>query len=416
MTSYWNSLYGIMSKAKDKYAYYEGTFSYSMLENSKIAQKLPPSRVGWGRRAVDIRANKTKFDKFENDTIGLNEVFDEFHGRQAFNKIKKDILVSGVGFLALAGDRVMPFTALEATGTYDWRSQNLKEGLAVFREATRSSSLVEQPPDSYMKFTGEETVIYVEDREEHMPNITGRPLMTLLTYDATTKQPFGRTVISRTARDAIIDASRTKRQAMIAAYHYNTKVDVVLGVDSETEVDIVEAQTGDVLKLGTNENGQIPQIGQFAQHAMTPFSDSMLISAQSFCTDTKLSLSNLGISSAAPQSAEELEIIGDDLRDDIKDWQEELGEQLKHFAVTLWMHKKGVTELDENMRTRIDAIEAVWKPIFRPDVSKFGDGLNKIAQNAPAIVQQRSIWRSLGLTSDEIDKVIDSVKVPKLQI
>lgn len=236
--------------------------------------------------------------------------------------------------------------------------------------------------------------------------------MTLLTHKSTTKQPFGRSVISRTVQDSIIDASRTVRQAMIAAYHYNIKVDVVLGADSETAVDTIQAQTGDVLKVGPNENGQIPQIGQFAQHAMAPFNDSILISAKNFCTDTKLNLANLGISSTAPQSPEALEIVGDDLRDDIQEWQMEIGEQLKYFAVTLWMNKQGITELDDNLRAKIDAIQVAWKPVFRPDVGKFGDGLNKIAQNAPAIVKQRSIWRNLGLTSDEIDNVIENIVSP----
>lgn len=407
MTMNWTPLYNQMSRSQSKYTFYDGNFSYADFETSKIARRLSRSRVGWGRRAVEMRANKTHFDKFENDTIGLNAVFNEYKAREAFNKIKDDILVCGVGFMALAGDRVMPFTALEATGTYDWREQNLKEGIAVFREQTKnviSSNLL--PPDSYMYFTKDSVVTYEDEKETTSPNKTGRPLITALTHKSTTKQPFGHSVISSTARDAIIDASRTVRQSMIAAYHYNTKVDLILGVDNETAVDTIERQTGDVLTVGSNENGQIPQIAQFAQHAMAPYNDTILISARNFCADTKLNLSNLGISVNAPQSPESLEIVGDDLKDDISEWQREVGAQLKHFAVTLWMYKNGITELDPNLQKKIDDIDTAWLPIFRTDVSKFGDGLNKIAVNAPDIVRQRSIWRNLGLTSDEIDNVI----------
>lgn len=410
----WTSWRSLMSKSRNKYPFYEGKFSYTDFESSKIARRLPKQRVGWGKRAIEMRANKTRFDKFENDTIGLNEVFNEYHGREALDKIKEDILVCGVGFLALAVDRVMPFTALEATGTYDWREQNIEEGVAVFREKTTRSTISSQDnPDSFMVFTKDTTLINTSGEVETVENKTGRPLMGLLTHKSTTKQPFGRTVLVGPARDAIIDGSRTVRQAMIAAYHYNKKVDVLLGVDSETSVDKVESTTGDILKVGANENGQIPQIGQFAQHAMAPFNDSLLMSARNFCSDTKLNLSNLGISVNAPQSPEALEIVGDDLRDDIMEWQKEIGEQIKYFAVTLYMHKHGITELDSNLQAKIDIIKTAWLPIFRADVSKFGDGLNKIAQNAPAIVEQRSIWRNLGLTSDEIDNVIASAKATK---
>ena len=86
-----------------------------------------------------------------------------------------------------------------------------------------------------------------------------------------------------------------------------------------------------------------------------------------------------------------------------------MGEQLKHFAVTLWMNKNGVTKLDANLQQKINAIKVAWLPIFKPDVSKFGNELNKIADKAPGIVKQRSIWRNLGLTSREIDDVIANI-------
>lgn len=406
----WTWVYNLIRRSQSKYPFYEGNFSYVDLESSRISKKIARSRVGWGGRAVEIRGNKTHFDRFENDLLKLGEVFDKYHGRQAFDKIKDDVLVCGVGFMAVAGDRLMPFTALEATGAYDWYDQNLRSGVAVFKEATKklASGGLPTPPDSYIYYTREKTISVKKGTETVIPNPTGRPLIGLLTHKATTKQPFGRTVLTQPARDAMVDASRTRRQAMIASYHYNKKVDVILGVDSDTTVDTIEAQTGDILKVGTNENGNIPQIGEFAQHALAPFNDSILMAARDFCTATKLTLNNLTLGSNAPQSPEALEIIGDDLRDDIKAWQSELGEQIKYLAVTLWMLENRVSEITPDIQAKIDATTVAWLPIFRADVAKFGDGLTKIAQNAPEIGKQRSIWRNLGLTSEEIDQVVST--------
>lgn len=408
----WSRYYSMMSLSRKKYAFYEGNFSYSDLEGSKLARKINRTKVGWGRRAIDMRANKTHFDRFENDDIGLNEVFNKYHAPDAFKIIKEDILVCGVGFLAKVGDRVLPFTALEATGSFDWAEQNLGKGVAVL-ERSKVKGMSVQPPATFMEFTKTETVTTDSEGTSVLDNNVGRPMMSMLTHKHTTKQPMGRSVLVSSARDAIIDASRIRRQSMIAGYHYNTKVDVLLGVDSETEVDKIEAQTGDILKVGVNENNEIPRIGQFAQHAMTPFTDSLMMAARDFCTDTKLNLNNLNFSSNAPQNPEALEIVGDDLRDDILEWQKEVGEQLKYFAVTLWMFDRGLSELDPETQRKINDIEVAWLPIFRADVSKFGDGLNKIAQNAPAIVTQRSIWRNLGLTSREVDDVVSSARAEK---
>lgn len=408
----WNEINNKLNSSKEKYTFYFGDYEYQDYSKGKMAKKIPKQQVGWGRRAVDIRANKTKFDRFENDTLGLNELFTKYKVKESFDKIKDDILVCGCGFLAVNGNRVFPFTAEEATGTFSWFDQNLKNGVAVFRTATRRRYNAPQCPDAYVEYLPDRTIAHeFIDGEEIITtavNGSGRPLIGLLTHKATAKRPFGQSVLTRAARSAIVDASRTVRQAMIAAYHYNTKVDVIMGADSETPVDNIESQTGDVLKIGTNENGQIPQIGEFAQHAMAPFTDTILTAARNFCSDTKLSLVNLGISSDAPQSTEALEIINDDLRDDILSWQNELAEQLKYFGVTLWMYENGVNYIDANLASKIEEIRPVFLSVYRQDVSKFGDGLMKLAQQAPDIVRSRSLWRNLGLTSEEIDQVIES--------
>lgn len=408
----WNAINNKLNNSKTKYSFYFGDYEYNDFSKGKMAKRIPKQQVGWGRRAVEIRANKTKFDRFENDTLGLNEIFAKYKVKEAFDKVKDDVLVCGCGFLALNGNRVFPFTAEEATGTYSWFDQNLRDGIAVFRTATKKRYNAPNYPDAYVEYLPDRTIAHElvdgEDITTIATNATGRPLIGLLTHKSTAKRPFGQSVLTKAARSAIVDASRTVRQAMIAAYHYNTKVDLLLGVDSDTAVDKIESQTGDVLKIGPNENGQIPQIGEFAQHAMAPFTDTILTAARNFCSDTKLSLVNLGISSDAPQSTEALEIINDDLRDDILSWQNELAEQLKYFGVTLWMYENNVRNIDENLMEKIEAIKPVFMSVYRQDVSKFGDGLMKLAQQAPDIVRSRSLWRNLGLTSEEIDTVIES--------
>lgn len=411
----WNAINNRLNCSKNKYSFYFGDYSYNDFSKGKMAKRIPKQQVGWGRRAVEIRANKTKFDRFENDTLKLNELFAKYKVKEAFDKVKDDVLVCGCGFLALNGDRVFPFTAEEATGTFSWYDQNLKDGIAVFRQNTRKGYCEPDRPDAFVEYLPDRTISHERgaDGGEVITmayNDTGRPLIGLLTHKSTAKRPFGQSVLTRAARSAIVDASRTVRQAMIAAYHYNTKVDLLLGVDSETPVDNIESQTGDVLKIGPNENGQIPQVGQFAQHAMAPFTDTILTAARNFCSDTKLSLVNLGISSDAPQSTEALEIINDDLRDDILAWQNELAEQLKYFAVTLWMYENNVRTIDDNLAAKIEATKPVFLSVYRQDVSKFGDGLMKLAQQAPSIVRSRSLWRNLGLTSEEIDETIASAQ------
>lgn len=78
--------FNILGKSKEKYAFYLGNYDYKDYVKGKMANQLPKPHLGWAKRAVDIRANKTKFDRFENDTLGLNELFDKYRVREALKK------------------------------------------------------------------------------------------------------------------------------------------------------------------------------------------------------------------------------------------------------------------------------------------------------------------------------------------
>lgn len=408
----WTEINQNCAKSAEKYTYYFGTYDFQDFGKGKIAKELPVSTVGWGSRAIEMRANKTTFDCFENDELKLTEIARKYHVYEALNRVKEDILVAGCGFIGLVGDRVLPFSAEEASGLFDWREQNLSFGAAKFSNKVKDRGLatIKAVPEDYIIYEKDRTRIKrAIDREEQIvENPTGRPLMGLLTYHSTVKRPFGHSVLNHAARNAIIDASRTTRQAMISAYHYNSKVDVILGADSDSEIEKIETQSGDIIKIGPNENGNTPQIGEFAQHVMTPFTDTINIAARNFCTATKLTLANLGLSSGAPQSPEALEIVSDDLRDDIYQWHKDLGEQLKYFCLTLFAYENGLTRIDDNIRVKYENTIPVFKPTYRSDISKIGDGIFKLAEKAPGVLLSRGLWRSLGLESGDIDAAIET--------
>lgn len=408
----WKEINANRNKSCEKYKFYLGNYDFEDYSKGKIAKLLPKSHIGWGSRAIEMRANKTTFDCFENDKLKLTEIMERYHVYEALDKVQEDVLVAGCGFLGLVGDRVLPFTAEEASGLFDWRELNLSFGAAVFSNRGKEKFGLETiVPEDYVIFEKNQTRSkrFDQTEEQIIPNPTGRPLMSVLTYRSSVKRPFGKSVLNASARNAIIDASRTNRQAMLAAYYYNTKVDVLLGIDAKTDIDRVEGQTGDTLTVSPNANGETPKIGEFAQHAMTPFEDTILIAARNFCTATKLTLANLGISSDAPQSPEALEIVSDDLRDDIARWQHELGEELKYFCFTLFLYENKLSTIDANLREKYNATIPAFRPTYRSDIAKIGDGIFKIAEKAPGALYSRNLWRALGLSSKEIDEAIASI-------
>ena len=60
----WGEIEKRLNCSKTKYSFYFGDYEYPDFSKGKMAKRFPIQHVGWGRRAVEIRANKTKFDRF----------------------------------------------------------------------------------------------------------------------------------------------------------------------------------------------------------------------------------------------------------------------------------------------------------------------------------------------------------------
>ena len=66
----WGNIRGRLGRSNEKYRFYFGDYTYNDPTNTKVASLIGRAHVGWGKRAVEMRANKTHFDCFENDTMG----------------------------------------------------------------------------------------------------------------------------------------------------------------------------------------------------------------------------------------------------------------------------------------------------------------------------------------------------------
>ena len=150
-------------RVQDKYDYYNAdndTRDYGISVPRKMRNIRPG--VGWAARAVNTLSDRINFDGFANDTFGVNKVWDEINGRSIVNKAKHDSEIAGCAFVAIADDlendrkTLIPFTALEATGTMDMNTGLLKYGLAVTRwsvpDPKKRSKWMSEPLD-YILYT-----------------------------------------------------------------------------------------------------------------------------------------------------------------------------------------------------------------------------------------------------------------------
>lgn len=409
------------SKVQLKYDYYEAEQRLRDLGISMPARLLAlQSGLGWASKAVDVVADRLSFDAFENDRLGINQLYEIADETEAVDQAKHDALIGGCSFIALADDesimakRFVPFSALEATGVLNTTTGLLKWGLAITaynRDEKLANSYLKEPTnfaEDWILFGENFTAVY-EKRQlvRVVANPTGRNYLHLLANRPTTKQPFGRSVISRECRLLIQSGLRTMRRSEVAGEFYSSPQRYILGVSEEFEKDEgMDLQLGKIAVIEKDGEGDAPTAGQWTQHSMSPYSDQLKMFAQQFCAKTGLTLHSLGFDTSNPTSAESYEAQNEDLRLLVDRTAKHFGNVLKKMAITLRLATSGTREITPEMRE----IVPHWDPVFKVDIGPAGDAFNKILQTVPELRESNRMFYMLGMSVREAEKFASAPK------
>lgn len=412
-----NKLQPLALSAGNKYNYYNADQLVVDLGISvpKKFRFMKPG-VGWASRAVNTISDRLNFDSFANDTFGVNDMLDSTNAVTVFNKAKTDALIAGCSFVATLPTedgkvKLLPFTATEATGTIDERTNMLETGLAVVRwypfddknTAWKDWAKVGLIPADYILF-GRNYTAYFENNKlvRVVDNPTRRPLLHVLTHRQSADRPFGKSRISNTVRRIVDEVARLKVRYEIAAEFYSTPQRYVTNL-AEGSVSSAELESamGKVWAITKDEDGEAPNIGQLAQMSINQFSDQKKDLARDFCAETALTLRNLGYETANPTSAESLSAMSDDLLLEAQESQRELGREFKEIAISMRLILDG----NSTVPTRLNSIEATWRPLFQIDIGSAGDAAYKLIQAMPELAGTVTLYRMLGMSTREAEEL-----------
>lgn len=402
--------------AGEKYCYFNANQNVVDLGISmpKNFRGLKPG-VGWASRAVNTLSDRINFDGFANDKVGINDLLDDTGAFTVFGKAKSDALIAGCAFIAVLPTedsvKLLPFTAVEATGTIDQRTGLLDNGLAVLRwyqydptdANARGWSKVGLVPQDYALFTKDYTAYFINQQLAWITvNPTKRPLLHVITHRQSADRPFGKSRISNTVRRIIDEVGRLKVRYEIAAEFYSTPQRYVNGLaDGSVDNATLEAALGKIWTITKDEDGEKPEIGQLAQMSINQFSDQKKDLARDFCAETALTLRNLGYETANPTSAESLSAMSDDLLLEAQACQTEFGREFREIAISARM----AIDKTDTVPSGLRAIEAAWKPVFQIDVASAGDAAYKLIQAMPELAGTTTLYRMLGMNVREAEEL-----------
>jgi hypothetical protein len=384
---------------------------------------IPPSMrnfsavLGWPEKAVRQLAARNIFDGFvapgqDDNPFDLGSVLEA----NRFDLELPQAIVStykhSCSFISTtlgdttAGDPevvVMARSAEWSAAIWDRTRRRVSSALAI-TDATDTgdpTDLILYLPDWVVTAERRSGKWRVVDRQ---PNPLGVVLIEPLTYDPQLDRPFGRSRITRAVMDITDRAARTVLRTEISAEFYASPQRYVLGADEEAWADTNKwkAVMGRFLTLTKDEDGDTPQVGQFAQATMQPHFEMLRLLATQFAGETGVPVASLGVISDNPSSAEAIYAAKEDLIVEAQAANRVLGASLARVAQRAVMLRDGLTEPTVELRR----LQTRWAdPAFTSPVSA-GDALVKLNAVFPWLGESEVALEMAGFTAPQITRLL----------
>lgn len=355
------------------------------------------SVLGWCGKAVDSMADRLVFREFENDGFDMMEIFRLNNPDIVIDSAILAALIGSCSFVYIAPDadgfpRLRVLDGMNATGVIDPVTYTLLEGYAVLERDSDGKPTLE----AY--FVPGRTDFYPKDDEPYsIENTAPHPLLVPMIYRPDATRAFGHSRISRACMDLTAEAMRTLRRSCIASEFYSYPQRYVLGLSQDAEkFDTWQAVMSAFLRIDRDEDGNLPQVGQFGQQSMLPYTDQIRMLAGLFAGETGLTLDDLGMPSTNPSSAEAIKASHETLRLTARKAQRSFSSGLLNVGFIAACVRDGETY----KRQSVYNTRAVWEPIFEPDVSQLsgiGDAVGKIQMAFPDYFDEKKLRELTGI-------------------
>lgn len=175
-------------------------------------------------------------------------------------------------------------------------------------------------------------------------------------------------------------ALRTLRRSEVSAEFYSFPQKYVVGLSEDADpMDKWRATISTFLQFDKDADGDHPELGQFTQQSMSPYTEQLRMLAGLFAGETGLTLDDLGFPSENPSSAEAIKAAHENLRLACRKAQRTFGSGFLNVGyLAACIRDEYAYERQQFYLTK-----PKWEPIFEPDaamLSGIGDGAIKINQ------------------------------------
>lgn len=398
--------------------YFEGK---QRLKDFRIS--IPPqltqveSVVGWAGTAVQVLEERLDLEGFiAPDTLGLNDIYraNDLDVESSLGHL--DALIYGTGFVVIGkgvDGEADPLITVESptrmTGIYDLRLRRLSCAIALsFDESGRPSMGTLYLPNETILLEWVNGMPIDIDRDQHNMN---RVPVVMLANNPRSSDPSGRSEITRAVRSYTDSAMRTLLGAEVAREFYSAPQRYILGADEDLFTDSDgnplnpwTVYQGRILGVPANQDGQIPQVGQFSQGSTTPYFEQVRALAQMLSAETAIPASYLGFNTDAnPSSADAIRQMEARLVKRAERRQKQFGRAWMETA------KLALLVRDGAIPAEIADVRPVWRDASTPTRAASADEAVKLIGAGVLSPDSEVTYSRIGL-SDTDKQVIRSEK------
>lgn len=380
-----------------------------------VGETIPPHMrnigvaLGWSAKAVDSFSLRTVLDEVEG--VGeaapvVAELFAANGVAAESSMVHTEALISSVAFLFVtkggAGEPralITPRSARQAAATWDTRKRRVNSALSISHYDDQG-----QADDFQVYLDGR---VFMCRREDGAWDVTesrysgGIPVFPI-SFRADLDRPFGRSRITRPVMYLQSAAMRTMLRTEVGAEFYNMLQRYVLGADEDafrnedgTLVDRWKILAGGLLTLGRDEDGNIPEVGEFRQQSTEPNHSDLRVFAQQFSAETGLPLRSLGVVGDNPESSDAIREAKDDMVVEIEHWQRTA---LRPAWEAAFARAVAVAEPDMPSAE----VRARFLPAARVSPSAGADAYTKISSVNPSFAASDVGLQMAGLSPEQI--------------
>lgn len=392
--------------------YYEGK---QRLKDFKIS--IPPqllsveSVVGWAGTAVQVLEERLDFEGYmAPDTLGLNEIYraNELDVESGMGHL--DALIYGTGFIAVGKGKdgeADPLITIESprrmTNLYDMRLRRSTAALSLHRDGNGN-------PVSGTLYLPNETITleysngrWIDvDRDQH--NLGRLPIIAQ-PNNPRSSDPKGRSEITPAVRAYTDAAMRTLLGSEVAREFYSAPQRYILGADEDLFLDSDgnplnpwSVYQGRILGVPANQDGQMPQVGQFSAGTTQPYFEQIRALAQMLAAETAIPASYLGFQTDNPASADAIRQMESRLVKRAERRQRQFGRAWIEVA------KLSLLVRDGSIPAEANDIRPIWRDPSTPTRAAAADEAVKLISAGVLTPDSEVTYNRIGLS--ETDKSV----------